>query len=259
MTDTPASSKLTLRLDLRVVCLLLLAVIAVMLFLWKPWEDTSTTTRKITVSGEATVEASPDEYRLYPYFERTDSDQKKAQEELNTLSSEIVAKAKEFGISEDDITLNSDSYDYYRYYYNGTEPATDESTVTLRLDIVADSKEKAQQMQDYLLTLDPKGQLSPMANFSKEKQKNLEAEARTKAIDDAKSSADTTAGQLGGKIGKVISITDNSAGNIPIFSTLEAKATDSVMSSSGGSISSLPVLSGSQEVSYTVSVEYELK
>ncbi len=155
------SQSISIKLDLRVVVVVLLLVIGAMLFMWKPWQESnSATTRKITISGDATIDAVPDEYRLYPYFERTNSDQKVAQEELNTLAQEIIAKAKEFGLSEDDVTLNSDAYDQYRYYYYGTEPSADESTVTLRVDIVARDKEKAQKMQDYLLTLDPKGQIS---------------------------------------------------------------------------------------------------
>lgn len=253
------SQSISIKLDLRIVVVVLLLVIGAMLFVWKPWQESnSATSRKITISGDATIDAVPDEYRLYPYFERTNSDQKVAQEELNTLATEIIAKAKEIGIDEDDVTLNSDAYDQYRYYYYGTEPSTDESTVTLRVDIVAKDKEKAQKMQDYLLTLDPKGQISPMASFSDEKQKNLEAEARTKAIDDAKSKADTTAQQLGGRVGKVITVSDNSAGNIPIFSTMEARGADLSISSSVAD-SSLPIASGKQEISYNVTIEYELK
>jgi uncharacterized protein YggE len=255
----PSLRSIYVKLDLRIVVVALLAVIAVMLFLWKPWQDSSPgTIRKITISGEATIDAVPDEYRLYPYFERTDSDQKAAQEELNTLAQEIIAKAKELGLSEDDVALNSDAYDQYRYYYLDAEPSTEESTVTLRVDIVARDKEKAQKMQDYLLTLDPKGQLSPIASFSEEKQKNLEAEARTKAIEDAKSKADTTAQQLGGKIGKIITVSDNSAGNIPIFSTLETRSAD-VSIGAEANESSLPIASGTQEINYSVTIEYELK
>lgn len=254
MAENAGGSKQTLSIDYRIICLVLLAVIASMLVIWKPWDKTSVATRKVTVSGQSTIEAQPDEYTLYPYFERTNADRAKAQTELNELATQITTKAKEIGIEEGDITLNSDAYDQYRYY--GLEPSTDSSVVTLRLDIKAKDKDKAQKMQDYLISLDPKGQISPVAGFSKEKQKNLEAEARTKAIDDAKSKAETSASQLGGKLGKVITISDSSAGNIPIF---YGGVADQTVSAEAKLSSSLPVVQGDQEINYSVTVEYELK
>jgi uncharacterized protein YggE len=244
---------LNLRLDYRILTLALLAVVISMLAVWRPWEGSET--RKITVSGQATVKAVPDEFVFYPSFSRTASDAETAKSELNTFGQKLLNEVKALGVPEEKIKLDSSSYDYY--YPVDKPQQTDEQTVTLQVTITVDNKELAQKVQDYLASTDAKGQLTAQASFSTEKQKTLEAEARQKAIEDAKSKADQTAANLNSRLGNVLEISDGTGfgGCYGAICPMMGAAEDSAKSSR----SSLPVTPGENELNFTVQVIFALR
>lgn len=246
-------SKLTLSISWRVVSFVLLAVIVVMVVLWRPW-STTTTTRKISVTGQATVKSTPDEYVLSPYFEFTNADRIKANAELSAQSTVIAAKLKELGVEDEQIKSNTNGYDTYGYY----GIPTDANTLTLGYTISVTDKEIAQKVQDYMLSLKAKGQISPQATFSESKQNELQTQAREKAIDDAKHNADVTAKQFNAKVGRVVTVNDGGSAGVPIaYSTQGMSAIDTKLETS--TAPSVPIQVGQDEYSYSVSVEYELK
>lgn len=224
------------------------------LLLWsQPWKGSgaaSGTTRKITVSGEATIKAEPDEFLFSPYFEGKGTDQTALKKELNDKANAAVAKLKELGIEDSKIKVDSSSYDYWFY-----EPGQ-EGSLTVSLQVTVSDKAKAQEVQDYFTTLDLKGQLTPQATFSKSKQKELESQATDEASKDAKAKAEKQASLVGAKVGKVIEISQGSMGGypMPMMATGEANAKDADLR-----VSSLPVMPGENEFSWSVSVTYELK
>lgn len=246
------NTKLNVNISYKTVSAVFFVAIVAMLFIWKPWNNTSAAVRKIMVSGEATIKAIPDEYMLSPYFEFTDADRAKATEALSSQSTAISAKLKEIGVKDEQIKSNTSGYDRFYGYILPTDSSA--NTLQLSYTITVNDKDTAQKVQDYMLTLKPKGQISPQAQFSESKKKELQDQARTKAIDDAKSNAQKTASQLGAKVGKVITISDASGGGWPIaygMSVAEAKA--------DASASSVPVQVGQNDFSFMVSVEYELR
>jgi uncharacterized protein YggE len=125
------------------------------------------------------------------------------------------------------------------------------------LTIKVSDKELSQKVQDYLVTTSPFGQVTPYASFSDEKRKSVESSVRSKAIADAKSNAEQTASELGLKVSKVVSISDPQNGVVmPMFT----KAADMAVGvAEAGTQSSLPVLSGKQDITYVVQVTFELK
>lgn len=145
------------------------------LLLWsQPWKGASNSgnaTRKITVSGEATLKAEPDEYLFSPYFEAKGTDQTALKKQLNDKANAAVAKLKELGVEDTKIKVDSSSYDYW-YFEPGQE-----GNLTVSLQVTVNDKTKAQEIQDYVTTLDLKGQLTPQATFSKDKQKEVESQA----------------------------------------------------------------------------------
>jgi uncharacterized protein YggE len=236
---------------LEVIQTLLIVIILGMLVWSKPWDQQSSSqTRKITVSGQATIEAEPDEYTFSPYFQKTGSDREALKTELTKSTNEAVAKLKELGVEEKDIKVDASSYEYW-YNENGSQ-----SPMTFSLQISVSSKELVQKVQDYLLTLDLEGQLTPQATFSEDKRKELDKQAIEKASDDAKSKADAQAKLLGTKLGKVIEVSQGSESIFPI--AYDAKLSAG-MAESDASRSSMPVLPGQNEYTQTVSVTYELK
>lgn len=254
-SDQPTTNKTHLIIDWRLVSLLLVAALAVCMFLWKPWVTKSSTARKITVSGEATIKATPDQYQLGPYFEFT-GDHKKAVTDAATMATQVSAKLKEIGVKDTEIKSSTSSYDKYMPM---PETGATEENLQLSYTITLTNKDTAQKVQDYFLNTAAKGQISPYPTFSESKQKQLEAEAREKAIDDAKSKASKSAGQIDAKLGKVVTISDGSSSGGCGSYGLCAGANLSVADSSEGSKSSIPVQSGQNEFSSSVQVEYELR
>lgn len=250
MAEKNNTQAVTIKLSWRSVAAILLATNLISIILWKPWDATPATARKITVSGEAVIDAVPDEYVITPYFEYTNADRAAATDELSKQSTAITAKLKELGVKDEQIKSSTTGYDKYSYIDAGSTT----NTLQLQYTITLDSKDVAQKVQDYLLTLKPKGQISPVVTFSEKKRKELEEQVRTKAIDDAKAKAEKTASQLGSKVGKAINVSDGAGYGMPIaygsVGTMEARLDTSA---------SVPVQEGQDKFRYSVSVEYELK
>lgn len=92
--------------------------------------------------------------------------------------------------------------------------------------------------------------------FSVDKEDDFKAEARKAAIDDAKAKADVLAKDLGVKLGKIISFSDESAGVIyPMYD----KVMSAPMGMGGGVSAPVPVPTGENKISSNVSISYEIR
>lgn len=191
-----------------------------------------------------------------PYFKFSSTDIKKNTTDLTATAKQTTDKLKELGVKDEQIKSNTSSYDsYYQPLPAGTNADT---TTTLSYTITLNSKDVSQKVQDYFLTTSAQGQLSPVASFSEGKRKELESKAKTAAIDDAKSKATANATQIGAKLGKVITISD-SASVMPMEYMANVDSVKSSGASQGVATSSVPVQSGQNDFSSSVSVEYEIK
>lgn len=255
-TTNPPGKKFTLSMNYSFICVLLLVVIGVMLFFWKPWSHTTAVTRKISVTGTATIKAVPDEYQLSPYFEFDNADRAKNTADATAMGSQVTAKLKELGVKDTQIKSSTNSYDKFIGY----SPSSDATTASLQLayTITLGSKDTAQKVQDYFLGLNAKGQISPQATFSEAKSKILQAQAQSKAVEDAKAKGEKTASEVGAKLGKVITIKNDGSGdtNPCGYGGLCMGAS---LATSDAKAESIPVQSGENEFSSSVLVEYELR
>ena len=233
-------------IDLRIVCAVLLLVIAALIVLWRPWTLRSGEARTITLTGEATMKAEPDEFQFNPTYQKKGTDRAAIQQELIAQVNNVIEKLKELGVQESDISLSSSTYD--NYWNDGTSEVTSNT-----LTITVGNKELSQKVQDYLVTTSPQGQVSPYATFSSSKRKELETKVRADAIADAKNKADAMAADLEVKLGKVVSITDQQPGGV-----MPMLGRDMAVAETSSSLS-LPVLAGEQEISYSVQIIYELR
>ena len=247
-----ARQTISIKIDLKVVCALLVVAIVVMLGLWRPWQSQkSSESRTTTQTGQATIKAEPDQFIFSPYYELANTNA------VAEKATSINAKLKELGVADTQIKNNASSYDLYgpEYYSKIKETVT-----TLSLTITIDGKELAQKVQDYLLTTSPKGAITPYASFSKKKQQSLENEAREKALADARSKADQIASTLKVKIGKVMSVKDgDSFGSLPCSGGVCPMASYATEDKSTSSGSSLTIQSGENEFTYSVTVTFELE
>ncbi len=256
MTDTtptpPAGSKtqLHIALDWRVISVALALAIVVMLYYWKPWAATST--RTISVEGTATVQATPDEYQFSPYFQ--DADVKK----VTATGNEAVAALKKLGVKDADIKTSvqsSASGGPEPLEPNAGYPIRSGGSSTFSLTVTVHEQSLAQKVADYLATTTATGQVTPQATFSTAARSKLDIQARSAASKDALAKAKATAGNLGAHVGKVLKISDNSGGII--YPLEKGVAVPSATNSAG---SSGPVVQpGTNDVTYTFTVEFELK
>lgn len=239
--------RLSFSIDLRKVVWLLLAVIAGMLMMWRPWEGAGASDRTIDITGEARVTAVPDEFAFYPSYNFNNTDPQAALDAVTKKSEEVVAKLKELGVPESKIKVNSSGYDNKAY----PERAEGEARIyNLSLTITVGDKALAQKVQDYLITTNPTGAITPQPSFSEAKRKELEDEARDAATQDARRKADQMAKNLGFRLGKVKAVSIQPDYRIL---PLGVEASDAVATKS------LQLLPGENDLTYTVTVTYYIR
>lgn len=253
MADTNANSntkaRLNIPLDFRWVSVALLVVIVAMLLVWKPWNSVSSDDRTVSVTGTATLKAEPDQFVFYPGYEFKNADKTKALAEMTAKSDEVVAGLKKVGVADKDIKTNSNGYDNRGYY---PEKIEEDSTYYLGLTVTVATREMSQKVQDYLLTTNPSGQVSPQGSFSDSKRKELEDKARDEANKDARSKAEKSAKSLGYRLGRVKSVEDGAGFGGPIM--LEGRGGG--ISASDAKATMLSVQPGENDFNYSVTVVY---
>jgi uncharacterized protein len=235
---------------------LVLAMVSITIMAVKLADGSGGEARTVSVTGEATLKATPDEYVFYPSYNFTNPDKDAALKELTAKSDEITAGLKKAGVADSAIKTNSSGYD--SPVYLESQPIRKENaTYTLQLTVTVDNKELSQKVQDYLVSTSPTGGVSPQADFSDKKRKQLESQARDEATKDARSKADQQAKNLGFKVGKVQSVDDGSGfgGGVRPFDT---KASPAIAEDSATS-TQLSVQPGENELSYSVTVVYTIK
>lgn len=230
---------------------LLLVALVVVLAWWHPWSRPATSDRTITVSGQATITAEPDEYVFNPSYEFKNTDKAAALSAVTAKSDAVTAGLKALGVTDKQIKSNANGYNYGGYYYDESDK---DYTYTLSFTITLTDAAQTQKVQDYLVTTAPSGAVTPYAQFSTAKRKTLEAQARDQATKEARSKADQSAKNLGFRVGAVKSVSDSGFGGgvTPMY------AEDTV----NGSVSSgtqLKVQAGENDLDYSVTVVYYVR
>jgi uncharacterized protein YggE len=249
MAETKGS--VTIQFDYRWLVAALLVVIAVMVVLWRPWEPRyDRDARTVEATGEATVKAVPDEYAFYPVYNFKNADKATALADSSAKSTDFVKKLKDLGVA--DAKIKTSVNGYQDMYMTGS--SSGDYVYSLSLTVMLTDKDLAQKVQDYLVSTGPEGGVSPQPTFSDAKRKELENSARDLASKDARKKAEQLAGNLGGKLGTVKTITDGSGfgGVMPMYATDASSKLES-------SPASLTLQPGENELTYTVSVTYYLR
>jgi len=236
------------------VSLVLFIVIVVMFALWRPWvTKINAADRTISVTGNATISAVPDEYVFSPTYDFTNSNQQTALANFTATSGQIVAQLKNLGVASSDIQTDASNYSGGVYlpvvsYENGN------ADYTLNITITIDNAALAQKVQNYLLTTNPTGQISPTVNFSTAEQNKLDNQARNIAEQNARANANQSAANLGFKIAAVKSVQDGSLGGVVYPVEMNNGATTGVAPTT--SSSNLSLQPGKNTLTYSVSVTY---
>jgi len=250
----PNKTKVSLSFDLRMVVGILLVIIVAMVVMWKPWNATHPNDRTVSVTGETTVKAEPDEYLFYPTYRFTGAVKDTTLDQLSKKNEAIVAELKKLGVP--DSKIKTDSSGYGDYYSISRDPGSEATTYTLRLSVTVGTKDLAQKVQDYLITTSPTGSVSPQATFSDAKRKELENKARDEATKDARAKADQSAKNIGFKVGKVQKVSDGSGfgGVSPAYD-----GAGDLSLTEDSSKRQLSIQPGENDLRYSVTVVYYVK
>lgn len=245
---TPPAPAAQAGITYRKISLVLLAIIAIMLVLWRPWEAApGDNSRVITVTGETKLTAEPDEFVFSPNYEFKSANKDAALQQVSAKSTEVIAKLKELGVADSKIKSNTGGGERSFFSTFGNN----ETTYSLQFTITVNSRDQAQKVQDYLVTTSPTGEVSPQPNFSDAKRKELESKARDGATREARAKADQSAKNLGFKVGKVKSVEDGTGFGGPIRALAEGVASDKSPK--------LSVQPGQNELQYSVTVVYYVR
>lgn len=241
-----ANQTLTIRLDYRIVSAVLLAIVIVMLAVWRPWTTLQKDDRTVQVTGEATVRATPEQFVFQPSYQFTQADKAVALAEATNKANTVVSALKNLGVEDKAIKSTVDGYkDYMQseresYAYNAMIVVT----LTKNSDLVT-------KVQEYLVSTEPQGSVTPYPTFSESQRQKLENEARSLAMKHARQKADQSASDLGFRVGSVKSVDDGAGfgGIMPLDSR-------STTNSSQIAPSSPTLQPGENELQYTVTVIY---
>lgn len=208
----------------------------------------------VTVDGRGEVTASPDigELNFGVQTERHSSAEE-AMEELSTKMNAIVAAVKAQGIADKDvITQNLSLYPSYDWDEGERINQGFEANQSLRV--------KVRDMDNIGTVLS--AATSAGANqaggvsFTIDDPEDLQAEARTKAIENAEEKAEVLAAQLGKRLGEIRNYSEGSSGGMP---PMPYMARDAMAVEESVAQNAVPVPTGEQEVTVNVNITYELK
>ncbi len=254
-----------LKLSGAVLMLIATIVIIVVSGALSHYLDANSGDKTITVSGYAEMNATPDIRTLSVSIMGKGATEKLAQEDASVKSNEVSATLNEDKISNDDRkSQNLSTYPDYKNdcpptIYGAYRPCNTSSVVsgyittqTIEVTLRKDTMDKAAQI---LADLTNKGITVQTGEATVENPEKLQADLRAKAISNARANAEKLADALGVHLGKVASFNENSGGYYPMAAKMEAQTMSAVQDSA-----TPPVISnGTQKISSTVSVSFEIR
>ncbi len=222
-----------------------------------------TATNTITVSGTGDVFSVPDTATFSFSVMETAKDVTTAQTTVNTKANAIIAYLKSQSVDEKDIQTTDYSVNPHYEYSQGvcTTGYCQPGKQTLTGYDVSESvtvKAKDTTKAGVLLSgIGSKGATNVSGlSFTVDDETALEAQARQKAITDARTKANELAKQLGVSIVRVVGFSEDGRGG-PIYYA-KTMAMDS--SAGMGAMAPAPeIATGQNKITSTVSVTYEIK
>jgi hypothetical protein len=217
----------------------------------------------ITFSGHGEVTAVPDIANIYFNISKEAKTVKEAQALVAQIEKSSLDVLKANNILEKDIkTANASFYPKYEYKENTIRcitypcPSNGKQIIVgyTALESITVKVRNTDDVGKIIQELGTTG-VSDLSgpNFSIDNEDGLKAEARKKAIDDAKEKAKVLARDLGVRLGKITSFSES--GNYPVPMMYKTMAADSVSIESAPA--SLP--KGENTISSDVSITYEIK
>lgn len=228
------------------------------------WYDRGTT--DLTVNGEATIKAVPDQYIFSPSYQEKGTDEATAREKVTQVGNGVVEKLRGIGVA--DGMMSSSVSVQPDYSYGFPVPTADSASReapqaagyvgTYSLTITVNELALAQKVQEYLATTPVTGLVTPTSTFKDATRQKLERDARKLALEDAKAQAEDTASTLGVSIRGIESIGQPGwGGPIMPLGIDQDRATSAT--APAPEFASPNLLVGEQEISYQIQVVYRVR
>jgi uncharacterized protein len=207
--------------------------------------------RTISISGEGKVTVIPDIAYISLGLTVEKTKVADAQSENTKTMNDLIDKLKGLGIDKKDIKTTSYSI-YPNYDYPNNKQTLRSYTVYQEVQVKLRQTDKIDQVLKIGgdLNLNQIGGLS----FDVDEPEQYRQEARVKALENAKQKADDLSKIMGVKLGKVVSFSEGE-GYYPTPYPIYSKAADMGIGGGGAAPS---VQSGSQDITITATVVYEL-
>ncbi len=210
------------------------------------------TPHTISVNGTGAAHGTPDVATAQIGVQSRDVDPAKAVDENNRKMAAILAALTGLGVEEKDVQTTNFSVSYQQDY----DPLTGQpkETYTYIVDntvsvIIRDLTKVGAVLGK---TVDAGANSIYGVTFSVSDTAKLEAEARDRAMADAKARAEQLAQAAGVKLGEPMSINEYSSG--PVYASA-----DVAMGKGGGGAAPVPVSTGEIQVTLNVSITYIIR
>ena len=215
--------------------------------------NTATTTNTVSFGGEGKVVAKPDMARVQLSIVTDALTSKAAQDENSKKSKAVTDYLKKQDIDDKDIkTTGYNIYPQYKYPQYGGQPTITGYQVNQSMEVKIHDLDKVSDILDGVVSAGA-NQINQLS-FEIDDPEALKAEARKKAIEDAKEKADELEDELGIDLGKIVSFSENTGGYpIPIYMKAEVDGQGGM----GGGGPSVPT--GENEVIVNVNITYQIR
>jgi uncharacterized protein YggE len=228
---------------------------------WNPFVKSQSNNPPITVQGTGTISAQPDQSSVSFTVTKTANTLKDTQNQANTFTNKITGDLLKIGVAKQDIqTSNYNSYPNYAdqssgpvlYMRQPQSQTIQDYTVTEDVTITLHNTDTANKVIDTVTNDGAENVSGPDLTFSDARQQDLENQARTKAIENAKQKAQSMADAAGIHLGKLTKIEDGTQNPYPIIRPL-------MMTAAGGAEKSAPtqINPGQNQVTASVTLSYE--
>ncbi len=214
--------------------------------------NTAATTNTVSFSGEGKVLANPDVAMLDLAIVTEATTSKAAQDQNSAKSQALTDFLKKQGIAEKDIKTTG--YNIYpQYSYRPSEkPTISGYQVNQSIQIKIRDLTNTDKVLDGVVSVGV-NQINNL-QLTIDSPEKLKAEARQKAITDAKNKADELEGQLGIRLGRIVNFSENIGGYPgPIMYAKEVSGQGGM----GGGGPSVPT--GENEIVVSVTITYQIK
>jgi uncharacterized protein len=206
-----------------------------------------------TVTGEGKVTVVPDTGVVDLGITTNRPTVKEAQNEANTVISNIAKSVKNLGVEDRDIKTNNYSV-YPQYDFRNGINRINGYQVTATLVITVRDIDKVNQVVDAATANGANTVGGIQLTVAEDKQKELLQQAREAAVKEAKDKATSLARAAGISLGKIINIQETDEGNFPGPMLTQDKAVGL-----GGGNAATEIQPGSTDISTSVTLYYETR